>query len=260
MRFRLRTPFLAFARDQIRGGLWFQPSWWGAISKVPPTHFQARIKMREVPTIRFFEDRLMRCVAQILIALVDRQRRTSACPPPPLPPFYSRTCSLSNTPRRPTPNLSRFRDRNAAIAEFDKVSSSSSFSRTIASQFVEQQLARMRGGASEEAAYKGARSWMMSEGPRLFAGLQVPEHVRAAATAKPADVANARSTADEELAQQLADVREAFAAEGVRGVSGGSAAPAAEKTRTAWRTWAGRVNVAMVAERGFSKEPVFERR
>lgn len=118
----------------------------------------------------------------------------------------------------------------------------------------------MRGGASEEAAYKGARSWMMSEGPRLFAGLQVPDHVRLAATAKPADVANARASADEELAQQLADVREAFAVEGVRGVTSGAAAPAAEATRTAWRTWAGREGVAKVAARGLSKEPVFARR
>jgi uncharacterized membrane protein YgcG len=113
----------------------------------------------------------------------------------------------------PSPLRRRFRERNAAIATFDHAGSTSAFSRTIASQFVEQQLARMRGGAAEEAAYAGARSWMLSEGPRLFAGLRLPEAVRAAATATPASVAAARAAADAALAQQLADVREAFAAE-----------------------------------------------
>ena len=197
MRFRLRTPFLTFARDQVRGGLWFRPAWLDAVAKVPPAHFQPRLKMRNVPKITFLEDKLLRCV------------RT----PPAAPRAPRGALALSHPLHpRPPPSHSRFRDRNAAIATFDHAGATSTFSRTIAAQFVEQQLARMRGGAAEEAAYAGARSWMLSEGPRLFAGLKLPEVVRAAATATPETVAASRAAADEALAKQLADVREAFAA------------------------------------------------
>lgn len=60
MRFRLRTDFLTFARDQIRGGLWYKPGWWEAVQRVPPTGFVPRIKKAEIPRIRFIEDRLIR--------------------------------------------------------------------------------------------------------------------------------------------------------------------------------------------------------
>jgi len=63
MRFKLKSPFLEYARDQIKGGLWYRPSWYDAISNVPPLHFQPRIKKRDVPTITFLEDRLTKSVA-----------------------------------------------------------------------------------------------------------------------------------------------------------------------------------------------------
>ena len=36
MRFRLKTDFVSFAREQIRGGLWFKPAWWEAVARAPP--------------------------------------------------------------------------------------------------------------------------------------------------------------------------------------------------------------------------------
>ena len=62
MRFKLRTPFFDYARDQVKGGIWYRPTWWDAVSNVPPVHFQPRIKKREVPAITFLEDSLVRCV------------------------------------------------------------------------------------------------------------------------------------------------------------------------------------------------------
>jgi hypothetical protein len=101
MRFRLKTEFLTFARDQIRGGLWYkvrrsagggllasamrchpatfadnyhcprpnppprsllQPTWWDAVTKVPPSGFVPRVKKADIPHVRFVEDRLIRCV------------------------------------------------------------------------------------------------------------------------------------------------------------------------------------------------------
>jgi len=96
-RFRLKTDYLTFARDQvrrrarvrelphraveaavparacaqIRGGLWYKPAWWDAVQKAPPT-FQPRVKKRDIPHIAFVEDRLLRC---------GRCRRARAAPP-----------------------------------------------------------------------------------------------------------------------------------------------------------------------------------
>jgi hypothetical protein len=60
MRFRLKTEFITFAHDQIRGGLWYKPTWWEAVQKVPPTAVMPRLKKKYIPRIRFVEDRLMR--------------------------------------------------------------------------------------------------------------------------------------------------------------------------------------------------------
>lgn len=62
MRFRLKTEFLTYAHDQIRGGLWYKPTWWEAVQKVPPTAVMPRIKKKDIPRIRFVEDKLMRRV------------------------------------------------------------------------------------------------------------------------------------------------------------------------------------------------------
>lgn len=59
MRFRLKTEFLTYAHDQIRGGLWYKPTWWEAVQKVPPTAVMPRIKKKDIPRIRFVEDKLM---------------------------------------------------------------------------------------------------------------------------------------------------------------------------------------------------------
>ena len=60
MRFRLKSDFLTFARDQIRGGIWYKPAWWEAVRKVPPTAFFPRTKKNEIPTLRFLEDKLVK--------------------------------------------------------------------------------------------------------------------------------------------------------------------------------------------------------
>lgn len=60
MRFRLKTDFLSFAREQIRGGLWYRPAWYDAVTRAPPVHFQPRIKRRDLQNITFVEDRLLR--------------------------------------------------------------------------------------------------------------------------------------------------------------------------------------------------------
>lgn len=60
VRFRLKTEFLTYAHNQIRGGLWYRPTWWTAVSAVPPAAVVPRVKKRDVPRIRFLEDRLMR--------------------------------------------------------------------------------------------------------------------------------------------------------------------------------------------------------
>jgi len=60
MRFRLKTSFLTYAHDQIRGGLWYKPTWWEAVQKVPPTAVLPRLKKKFIPRLRFIEDKLMR--------------------------------------------------------------------------------------------------------------------------------------------------------------------------------------------------------
>lgn len=168
--------------------------------------------------------------------------------------------------------LRRFREQNPSIAAFDKASATpSGFTRTIASQFIDQQLARMRGGSDEAAAYKGARKWMMSEGPRLFGQLDLPGDVRAAALATPADVAATRTAGDNALAVQLAEIREALYVE-----SRAAASPRQEEEETlmraqtkaasAWKVFGGvgaesrAAALVSVTSRSASREPVFPRR
>ena len=63
MRFRLKTEFLTYAHSQIRGGLWYKPTWWEAVQRVPPCAVLPRPRKSTIPRLRFVEDALMRCVA-----------------------------------------------------------------------------------------------------------------------------------------------------------------------------------------------------
>ena len=105
MRFKLKTPFFDFARDQVKGGVWYRPTWWDAVSNVPPVHFQPRIKKREVPAITFLEDRLVRCVlgtrGRALLARLARQR--------------SALISLHSLPAPHLPNLATHTPHHAAL-------------------------------------------------------------------------------------------------------------------------------------------------
>lgn len=130
MRFRLRTDFLTYARDQIRGGLWYKPSWWEAVQRVPPTGFVPRIKKRDVPTVRFLEDRLIR-------------------------EFDSRN-----------PMLAQFdnKERNSKV----RVPGFSGPPPSIAAQFAQKQVEFMKANMSEAEAYQQAQLWMLENGKKVF--------------------------------------------------------------------------------------------
>lgn len=88
VRFKLKSPFMVVARDQIAGGLWYkvrscprsrasalrailtavcrracsQPTWWDAFRKVPPgVRLPRPYKKKFLPRITFPEDRLIKC-------------------------------------------------------------------------------------------------------------------------------------------------------------------------------------------------------
>ncbi len=60
MRFRLRTDSLSFINNQVKGGIWYKPPWWDAVSRVPPVHFQPRVRKAVVPNITYMEDSLLK--------------------------------------------------------------------------------------------------------------------------------------------------------------------------------------------------------
>ena len=62
-RLRRRLPMLEEWREQIRGGLWYKPAWWDAVRQVPPLPMPANAKKSDIPTIKFVEERLIRCAA-----------------------------------------------------------------------------------------------------------------------------------------------------------------------------------------------------
>lgn len=168
MRFRLKTHFMDYAREQIRGGVWYKPAWWDAVSRVPPVHFQPRIPKASVPKLTFMEDGLLR----------------------------------------------QFEARNPAIAAFDRPGPTGERGaphKTVAAQFVEQQLAAMREGRTQGEAYDVARAWLLDNGPRLYSQLAVPPEVEATLAQTPASIALARQQADEALTAQLEEVRGALA-------------------------------------------------
>lgn len=123
MRFKLKTEFLSFARDQIRGGIWYKPAWWEAVTKVPPPSTPGRVRKDEIPRIRFVEDRLVR-------------------------EFTARN-----------PQLKRFDERNVARKKAPD---------TVVKQFVREQLKHMRRDTPEEAAYKRAQAWLITNGRKVL--------------------------------------------------------------------------------------------
>ena len=74
MRFRLKTEFLTYAHSQIRGGLWYKPTWWEAVQRVPPCAVLPRPRKSTIPRLRFVEDALMRCVAAAWAQALVRTR------------------------------------------------------------------------------------------------------------------------------------------------------------------------------------------
>ncbi len=238
MRFRLKTDFLTYARDQIRGGLWYkvraprrplacivqkfnastsyffvlQPAWWDAVSKVPPVHFQPRIQKREVPTIRFVEDSLMRCVRVGAVNVHAHFYLIAGCSPCHHP--FVITCS-------------EFKRKNPTIAQFDTPAADAADRRTVAQMFVDRQLAAMKGkDVSKRQAYAVAQQWMLENGKDLFERLSVPEHVKDAIKKDPKDIVAARQAMESVMKQQLAAVRSALRERGATGAGAGAGAAA----------------------------------
>jgi hypothetical protein len=68
--------------------------------------------------------------------------------------------------------------RNPALAAFDRPNASS---KPVGALFVDKQLELMRAEKlSEDEAYARARAWMLENGKRFFAQLDVPKDVKAA--------------------------------------------------------------------------------
>ncbi len=185
MRFKLKTPFFDYARDQIKGGVWYRPTWWDAVANVPPVHFQPRIKKKEVPSITFLEDRLVR----------------------------------------------RFQARNPSIAAFDRQRGGAQASLpTVTRQFIDQQMEAMRNGTSEVAAYAATRNWLLGNGPRLFAQLDVPAQLRGVVAQSPSGLRRARGDEDAELLQQIRATQEALREGGASRDAASRAGPQAKQS------------------------------
>ena len=184
VRFRPKTDFVSFAREQIRGGLWYRPGWWEAISKVPPAHFTPRIPKKEIPIISLEEDKLLK-------------------------KFNARNASIAAFDK-PTSN----RQKSGQVKSSNTSGGGGGGAKTVGSLFVEKQLEVMResnGRLTEEQAYAITRAWMLENGKSLFARLNVPMDVRAALEAtNPENLHETKSVVEMELKRQLDEVRKAL--------------------------------------------------
>jgi hypothetical protein len=176
VRFRPKTDFVSFAREQIRGGLWYRPGWWEAVSRVPPAHFTPRIPKKEIPIISLAEDSLLK-------------------------KFNARNASIAAFDKPKSTKGGSSRGPSGAA-------------KTVGSLFVEKQLEAMKEGegkVTEEQAYAIARAWMLENGKSLFARLNVPVDVRAAlAATDPEKLYETKNAVETELKKQLDEVRRAL--------------------------------------------------
>ena len=74
---------------------------------------------------------------------------------------------------------------------------------TVTRQFIDQQMEAMRNGTSELAAYAATRNWLLGNGPRLFAQLDVPAQIRSVVAQSPAALVQMRDAGDVALREQL---------------------------------------------------------
>ena len=178
VRFRPKTDFVSFAREQIRGGLWYRPGWWEAVSRVPPAHFTPRIPKKEIPIISLAEDSLLK-------------------------KFNARNASIAAFDKPKSTRSKNGSSRGLTVG-----------TKTVGSLFVEKQLETMResgGKMTEEQAYAIARAWMLENGKSLFARLNVPVDVRAAlAATDPEKLYETKNAVETELKKQLDEVRRAL--------------------------------------------------
>ena len=61
----------------------------------------------------------------------------------------------------------------------------------------------MRNGTSELAAYASTRNWLLGNGPRLFAQLDVPAQIRSVVAQPPAALVQMRDAGDGAILEQL---------------------------------------------------------
>ena len=116
------------------------------------------------------------------------------------------------TPSTPNHPRSRFQSRNPASAAFDRQKGGAQAALpTVTRQFIDTQMEAMRNGTSEVAAYAATRNWLLGNGPRLFAQLDVPAQVRSVVAQTPASLASLRASEDQTLVQQFKATQELLA-------------------------------------------------
>jgi len=84
---------------------------------------------------------------------------------------------------------------------------------TVTRQFIEEQMAAMRTGMSEEAAYAATRGWLLDNGPRLFQQLSLPNNVKRIAMQTPVSLGASRVVKENALAGQVERLRRLLARE-----------------------------------------------
>ena len=131
-RLRRRLRLLDEWKEQIRGGLWYKPAWWDAVRNVPPLPAPARVKKSDVPTIRFVEEQLIKCVLRLRKLL--RPPAVSAIASPSLLRLFRRDFASKN------PSIAQY-DAQAMIEDAENQSL-----RSVAATFAKRQVAEMQAG------------------------------------------------------------------------------------------------------------------
>ncbi|CAE7659615.1 unnamed protein product, partial [Symbiodinium sp. KB8] len=163
-RLRRRLRLLDEWKEQIRGGLWYKPAWWDAVRNVPPLPAPARVKKSDVPTIRFVEEQLIKCVLGLRKLL--RPPPVSAIASPSLLRLFRRDFASKN------PSIAQY-DAQAMIEDAENQSL-----RSVAATFAKRQVAEMQAGKSKDEAYSVAKAWLLENGKEHYERLQAPEEVQ----------------------------------------------------------------------------------
>lgn len=173
-----------------------QPGWYDAARRVPPAAFQPRPhKKKQVPTLRWPEDALIRCgrarAPRPLRSRARRAHRRRAVPSP-------------GAPRR------EFQERNPGLVSVDPADTERP-ERHVAAQFARRQLAAMEEGLSREEAYAEARKWALENGRALAAQLHMPDEAVEELTPDPLLAMKPRAMMAETLRRQKEQIKQSLA-------------------------------------------------